>query len=120
MQKLLNSCSVQDVIYISEEELLVKQSKAFIKFDTPNHVNFFILERAKAFMYDLYYNKLKSAYDDKVRLLYSDTDSFLLKFTGLDFMEQAAGGSFSVYMDRSNFPMDHKYFDENFKGKLGF
>ena len=29
-QKLLNSCSVQDVIYISKEALQVKQSKPFI------------------------------------------------------------------------------------------
>ena len=108
LQKLLNSCSVQDVIYISKEALLVKQSKPSIKFDSPIHVGFFILERAKAFMYDLYYNKLKRHYGDQLRLLYSDTDSFLLKFTDHDFMYEAAHGELRHYMDRSNFPKDHK------------
>ena len=70
-------------MYISKEALLVKQSKPFIMFDSLNHVGFFILEGAKAFMYDLYYNKLKRQYADKLRLLYSDTDSFLIKFSGL-------------------------------------
>ena len=61
-------------------------SKPSVKFDSPIHVGFFILERAKAFMYDLYYNKLKAAYSGKINLLCSDTDSFLLKFTDQDLM----------------------------------
>ena len=120
MRRLLNSCSVEDVVYISEEALLVKQSKASSTPKSPIHVGFFILERAKAYMYDLYYNKLKSHYKERLRLLYSDTDSFLLEFKGLDFMEQADHGKLSTYMDRSGFPTDHEYFDDSRKGELGF
>ena len=111
---------MEEVIYISEQALLVKQSKASITPKSPIHVGFFILERAKAFMYDLYYNKLKSHYGDQLRSLYSDTDSFPLEFNKLDFMHEAAHGELSNYMDRSNFPTDHKYFDKSCKGELGF
>ena len=83
-------------------------------------MGFFILERAKAYMYDLYYNKLKSHYKDNLRLLYSDTDSFLLEFKDRDFMYEAAHGQLRHYMDRSNFPVDHEYFDDSRKGELGF
>ena len=111
---------MEDVVHISEEALLVKQSKTSITPKSPIHVGFFILERAKAYMYDLYYNKLKKAYGDEIRLIYSDTDSFLLEFKGHEFMEQAVIGPLSHYMDRSNFPKDHPDFDESRKGELGF
>ena len=35
-------------------------------------------------------------------------------------MHEAAHGKLNNYMDRSNFPTDHKYFDESRKGDLGF
>ena len=111
---------MEEVVYISEQALLVKQYKASIRPKSPIHVGFFILERAKAYMYELYYNKLKPHYKERLRLLYSDTDSFLLEFIGPDFMHEAIHGELSKYMDRSNFPKDHKYFDDSRKGELGY
>ena len=35
-------------------------------------------------MYEFLYNQLKPVYKDNVKVLYTDTDSFLLKFSGYE------------------------------------
>ena len=51
-------------------------------------------------------------------MLYSDIDSFFVKITDLDFMEQAALGRLSHHMNGFNFDKDHRYFKDDRKGEL--
>ena len=71
-------------------------------------------------MYDTFYNKLKKAYGPSTRLLYSDTDSFLIRISFLhSFLEGINHPNLKGYVDTSNFPKDHPFFSEKFKGKFG-
>ena len=39
-----------------------------------------ILETSKLHMHEFWYDHLKNKYNDKVELIYTDTDSFIIKF----------------------------------------
>ena len=113
---LLKECTI-----IGENKVIARSQANSIRFDSPLHLGWFILERSKTFMYDLFYNKIKKWYPDgKVSLAYTDTDSLLLVFHGIDFMHEAKYGKISTILDRSNFGQDHPLYDDSNKGKLGF
>ena len=113
---LLKGCSI-----IGENKVITRSQAKTIRFDSPLHLGWFILERSKTFMYDLFYNKIKKWYPDgKVSLAYTDTDSLLLVFHGLDFMHEVKYGKISGILDRSNFGAEHPLYDDTNKGKLGF
>ena len=46
-----------------------------------------ILDKSKILMHEFYYDYLKPKYNDKVKLLYIDTDSFVLHIETEDFFE---------------------------------
>ena len=56
---------------------LVQTTKKNIKLDKPLSSGFMVLENAKYIMYDFWYNTLKPKYGSKIKLLLSDTDSFI-------------------------------------------
>ena len=54
-------------------------NKEKITLDKPIFIGSCVLDDSKAFMYDFYYNELKKDYNDKVQLLYMDTDSLIVE-----------------------------------------
>ncbi len=59
--------------------------KLFTKIDKPTQVDFKVLEASKLVMMRFYYDQLKVWYGDKVHLLFTDTDSFLLEIETNDW-----------------------------------
>ena len=53
--------------------------KVLLKYDKPIYVGFLILEISKNLMYDFFNDCLKPLYGKNVKLLYTDTDSFILE-----------------------------------------
>ena len=47
-------------------------------FDKPIYLGFSVLELSKLLMYEFYYHKLQPYYNNKIKLHYMDTDSFIL------------------------------------------
>merc|ERR1712082_251581 len=67
-------------------------------------------------MYTLFY-ELKNAYGDKLKLVYTDTDSFLLQFDDVVFMDEIKNGYIAKMMDLSN--LSGNECDVRYKGVLG-
>ena len=59
--------------------MAVKMRKTRIKMDKPIIVGQTIFGKSKDLMYEFYYHYLKPMYKDKVKLLYTGTDSFVLE-----------------------------------------
>ena len=68
-------------------------------------------------MYDFYYNKLlKRCGRENIELLFSDTDSFCIFVKD----NQKFEAEMSDLMDYSNYPREHKLFDDSKKAELGY
>ena len=48
-----------------------------MKLNKPIYIGGCILELSKLHMYQYYYDVMKKTYDDKIKLLYTDTDSVI-------------------------------------------
>ena len=70
-----------------------------------------ILEMSKVLMYEFHYNYIKNEYDNKSKLLFTDTDSLMYEIKTVDVHEDFSSNkevvNFSNYMTKS------KYYDWN-------
>ena len=64
-----------------------------------------ILDLAKLLMYDFYYNVLKKKYNDKLKLLFTDTDSVCVEIKTEDLYEDMK--DFHHELDCSDYPKGH-------------
>ena len=65
----------------------VEKTKTVVKLNKPIYCGFSILEFSKNHMQRFYYDTLKKFYGDRVRLSYTDTDSFILEIETEDVYE---------------------------------
>ena len=67
--------------------MVTEMRKTEVLMDKPIAVGKAILDISKTFMYEFWYDYVKQAYQDKVKLCYMDTDSFILQIQTNDFFE---------------------------------
>ena len=92
-------------------------TKSRLVLNRPVYVGMSIPNLSKHLMYDFYNNHLKAQYGDRVQLLYSDTDSLLLKIQAEDVhIDMAAHAEFC---DTSDYPKDHPLHSVKNKKVLG-
>ncbi|KAE9543739.1 hypothetical protein AGLY_002135 [Aphis glycines] len=90
--------------------MAILQHKETIKFDKAIYVGSAILDVSKTFMYDFHYNVMKNKYNNKIRLLYSDTDSLIYNIRTFNFFND-------IRYDL--FPENHKNQPGYFKDEMG-
>ena len=95
----------------------IQNHKEKVLLNKPIYVGMSVLDLSKWLMYDYYYNHLKVKYADRVKLLYTDTDSVIVHVQTddlyKDMLESAA-----IY-DTSNYPADHPLYSTNNKKVIG-
>jgi hypothetical protein len=97
----------------------VEKMKPVVKLNKPIYCGFTILELSKVHMQDFYYNVLKPYYGDKVKLCYTDTDSFVLSIETEDVYDDFMKPELNKHMDFSDYPKDHKSYNNSNKKVLG-
>ena len=60
------------------------------KMNKPKYLGQAILDLSKTLMYGFWYDSIKPKYDDKARLCYMDTDSFIINIKTEDFYKDIA------------------------------
>jgi len=101
------------VTQFGEECCGVQFQKEKIKLCKPIYSGLSILNLAKIGMYDFHYNQMIGKYgEDKVKLLFTDTDSFCYEVETEDiYADMATAKEFKVngksIFDTSNYPKDH-------------
>ena len=95
----------------------IQNHKEKVLLNKPIYVGMSVLDLSKHLMYDFYYNTLKVRYGDKIRLLYTDTDSLIVKVDTEDIYADMSLNA-DLY-DTSNYPADHPLFSNTNKKIIG-
>ncbi|GFU60970.1 uncharacterized protein NPIL_654521 [Nephila pilipes] len=84
-RKLIEKSNFNRRTIFSENLMAVHLKKTNIKFFKPIHVGMTILDLSKVLMYSFHYEYMKHRYDSKIKLMYTDTDSFIYEIKTDDF-----------------------------------
>ena len=87
----------------------VNMGLSTVTLNKPIYLGQAILDLSKTLMYDFYYDYIKPKYDDRAKLLFTDTDSLCYEITTDDFYEDIAG-DVSTWFDTSNYSKTHEIY----------
>ena len=83
----------------------IDMRKSRLLLNKPVYTGMTILDKSKILMYDFFYNHLKKQYGEKCELLYTDTDSLLLKIETEDVYKDIKANE--NFYDTSDYPKEH-------------
>ena len=110
-------------VFVNDEEkqdyfVGVELMRTSVKLDKPIYTGFTVLELSKLHMYDFHYNVMMKKYGpEKVKLLFTDTDSLTYQVYTEDLYQDMKQDQ-HLY-DTNNYPTDHFLFSENNKKVIG-
>jgi hypothetical protein len=117
LEKCLNHPTFKHCHIINENLVGIEKIKNVVNSNKPIYLGMAILDLSKLHMYKFVYDVLKPRYGDKITLVYTDTDSFDIYTETEDIYEDLK--EFKDYMDFSDYPTEHKKYDNTNKKKLG-
>ena len=83
--KLVSEPNYHTMKLIDDNLAIIEMRKVKVKMNKPIYLGLSILELIKITMYEFWYDYVKVKYEDRVRLCYMDTDSFVLNVRTKDF-----------------------------------
>ena len=87
---------------ISKNLLVMKMKKTEVKMNKPIYLGQAVLDISKKLMFEFWYDYLKPMYGDKIRLCYTDTDSFVMHIKTDDFYKDISA-DVDKWFDTSTF-----------------
>ena len=102
---------------LDNNSVAIRKSKLALKPNKPAYIGMCILESSKVLMYEFHYDHIKNKYDNKSRLLFTDTDSFMYEIKTEDVYEDFS--SDKEKFDFSNYSTKSKYYDNSDKLVIG-
>ena len=90
----------------SEDLVAIHMKKTKLDFDKPVYLGMCILDLSKTLMYDFHYNYIKQKYENKAKLLLTDTDSLMYEIQTEDFYKDI-NGDVKDRFDTSGYPPSH-------------
>ena len=115
--KCVNNPSFKHSHIINENLVGVEKQKPKLKLDKPIFIGMSILDLSKQHMYKFYYDVMKPKYGDNIRMVYTDTDSFVFQTRTDDIYQDLQG--INDEMDFSGYDKNHKCYDAINKKVLG-
>ena len=97
LSKLVSKPTYVNRKIFNENLAAVNNIKEIPTLDRPAYVGMFILDLSKRLMYDFHYNYIKSRYNDKAKLLFTDTDSLCYEMETEDIYRE-------LWEDNSDYP----------------
>ena len=115
--KLIREPNFQHAYEISDKLFLVESTPIKTVFNKPIYIGACILETSKLHMYQFWYDHLKNKYNNKVELIYTDTDSLIIQVETDDIYKDMFEDK-NLY-DFSEYPKNHPNYDIINKKALG-
>ena len=103
--KLVSEPNYHTMKLIDDNLAIIEMRKVKVKMNKPIYLGLSILELSKITMYEFWYDYVKVKYEDRVRLCYMDTDSFVLNVRTKDFYKDISEDVKDRF-DTSNFYCD--------------
>ena len=104
--KYINKPNYKGRTTFSDNLVAIHMGKTSIKMDKPICLGMCILGISKTLMYDFYYGFLKRMYEERIKLLFTDTDSLMVLVETEDFYKDIDPYVHELF-DTSNYPKDH-------------
>ena len=77
-RKLVSEPNYHTTKHFSENLLAIEMKKTKVKMNNPVYLGMSILDISKTLMYEFWYDYIKPKYEDRAKLLYTDTDNFVI------------------------------------------
>ena len=87
---LVSELNFHTMKLIDNNLAIIEMKKVKVKMSKPIHLGLSILDISKVTMYEFWYDYVKIKYEDKARLCYMDTDSFVVNIKTKDFYKDIA------------------------------
>ena len=100
--KLASEPNYQSTKCISKHLLVMEMKKTEVKMNKLIYLGQAVLYISKTFMFEFWYDYLKPKYGDKIRLCYTDTDSFIMHIKTDHFYKDVSADK-DKWFDTSNF-----------------
>ena len=105
--KLVSEPNYHTTKHFSENLIAIEMKKTKVKINKPIYLGASILDISKTLIYKFWYDYLKPKYNDKVKLCYMGTDSFIIDIKTEDFYEDIAN-DVERWFDTSNYDKNDK------------
>ena len=116
--KLIKQPNFQNAYQIINRLALVESKPIKAVFNKPIYMGAVLLETSKLDMYQFWYDYLKVKYVNKIQLIYTDTDSFVIEIETDDIYKDMLQDR-HLY-DFSDYPKDHPNYSLNNKKYMVF
>lgn len=117
-RKEISSPLFESAVILNQNLIQINSLQPSIHLNKPLSIGVTILELSKMTMYSYFYSFLKVKLGHRVRLLYTDTDSLIVKITTHDIDRDIA--SLKKTLDTSNFDPSHSLFSKEHESQLYF
>ena len=105
--KLVSEPNYHTTKYFSENLLAIEIRKTKILMNKPGYLGQAILDISKTLMYEFWYDYIKPKYNEKAKLCYMDTDSFIIHIFTEEFYKDIAM-DVNKWFDTSNYDKNDK------------
>ena len=101
----------------NENLVAVHKIKETLTLNRPAYLGMCILDLSKTLMYDFHYNYIKKKYENKAKLLFTDTDSLTYEIKVEDVYQDFWNDKDKF--DNSDYPKSSQYYDDTNKKRIG-
>ena len=105
--KLVSEPNYHTTKRFSEILLAIEMKKTKVKMNKSIYLGMSILDISKTLMYKFWYDYFKPKYEDKAKLCYIDTDSFIIHIITEDFFDDISN-DVEAWYDTSNYDENDK------------
>jgi len=107
-EKLIAKPTFEIVTIFTENVVAIHMKRTKTVFNKPIYIGMSILDIYKNCMYDFYYNIMKERYNERIKLLYMDTDSLIMEIKTDDFYNDVKNSLIEQF-DTSDYTKDNPY-----------